>query len=81
MLLAYPIEKALSTRGNHMEQELRKSIAAEKAKLKDVRKFNNAAKTFLKNDAKWKAAKQWCELHNMEFYIWTEKELKNMGLL
>ena len=35
MLLAYPIEKALSTRGNHMEQELRKSIAAEKAKLKE----------------------------------------------
>ena len=63
------------------EQTQRPMPISEKAKLKDVRKFNNAAKTFLKNDAKWKAAKQWCDMHSMEFYIWTEKELKNMGLL
>ena len=54
---------------------------AENAKLKDMRNFNNAAKTFLQNDAKWKAAREWCRLHDIEFVIFTEHQLEKMGLL
>ena len=54
---------------------------SENAKLKDVRAFNNQAKTYIQNDAKWKAAREWCKLHNIEFVVFTEHELKRMGLL
>lgn len=54
---------------------------AENAKLKEVRSFNNQARTYIQNDAKWKAAKEWCKLHDIEFVIFTEHELKKMGLL
>ena len=32
--------------------------------------------TYIKNTAKWKAAKEFCEKHDLEFLILTEKELK-----
>lgn len=54
---------------------------SENAKLKDIRAFNNQAKTYIQNDAKWKAAREWCKLHNIEFVVFTEHELKRMGLL
>lgn len=53
----------------------------ENAKLKDIRNFNNSAKTFLMNDAKWKAAREWCRLHQIEFVIFTEEQLQRLGLL
>ena len=31
--------------------------------------------TFLKNQSKWKAAREWCARHDMEFVLLTEKEL------
>jgi len=33
--------------------------------------------TWIINDAKWKAAKKYCEQNNMEFKIITEKEIFN----
>jgi hypothetical protein len=53
----------------------------ENAKLKDVKAFNNAARTFLQNDAKWKAAREWCKMHEIEFVIFTENELERIGLI
>lgn len=51
------------------------------AKLKDVRAYNKAAETWLVNSAKWQAAKQYVEARGAEFWIVTEKTLKNLGLL
>lgn len=53
----------------------------ENAKLKDIRAFNNAAKTYLQNNAKWNAAREWCKLHDIEFVIFTEYQLEKMGLI
>ncbi len=35
--------------------------------------------TYIKNQSKWKYAKQFCDKHNMEFLIWGESELKKLG--
>lgn len=54
---------------------------ASNAKLKEMKSFNAAAKTYLQNDAKWKAAKEWCKLHDIEFVIFTEYQLEKLGLI
>jgi hypothetical protein len=53
----------------------------EGSKLKDMKAFNAAAKTYLQNDAKWKAAREWCKLHDVEFVIFTEYQLEKLGLI
>jgi hypothetical protein len=37
----------------------------------------NEAKLFMKNEAKWKAAKEWCADRKIDFLVLTEKELFN----
>lgn len=44
-------------------------------KSKSSRKFINEVKTYGVNSAKWKAAKEYCELKKWKFLIMTEKEL------
>lgn len=51
------------------------------AKLRDMKKFNEAVRTFLQNDAKWKAAAAWCTDRNMEFKVFTEVTLQKMGII
>ena len=57
------------------------------AKLKEVRRFNFQAKEFLINEAKFMAAKKWVSEREMQtgitskFYIFTEDELKRLGIL
>jgi hypothetical protein len=48
------------------------------ASLKEQRKFNNAAKTYLINEAKWAAMNAWAEKNNSKFYVFTEKTLSNL---
>jgi len=42
---------------------------------KNQRKLLSEMKTFSVNQAKWAAAKQWCEERNIKFKILTEKQL------
>jgi len=48
------------------------------ASLKEQRRFNNIAKEFLINEAKWAAMNAWAKKNNMKFYILTEKTLSSL---
>ena len=47
------------------------------AKLKEVNAYNRAMKTFLTNQAKWKAAKYEFAKRGCQFHVYTEKELSD----
>ena len=51
------------------------------AKLQEQKRFNDAARTYLQNDAKWKAAIRWCEERGIEFRVFTEVTLQKMGII
>lgn len=51
------------------------------AKLKEQKKFNEAAKTYMQNVKKWEAAKQWASDHGLEFTVFTEVTLQKMGII
>ena len=44
--------------------------------LKKKRRYNRAVKTWLVNEAKWKAAKKVCDVEGWTFEIMTEKHLQ-----
>lgn len=48
------------------------------ASLKEVRKFNNDAKEYLINEAKWAAMNAWAEKNTSKFYVFTEKTLEKL---
>lgn len=45
------------------------------AKLKDIKRFNQKAKTYLINEGKFASLNDWARKHNMKFYVFTEKTL------
>ena len=45
-----------------------------------TRRSVNESYTWVKNNSKWDAARELCAINNMKFVIWTENELKMMGL-
>tara|TARA_Y100000004_G_C8889270_1_gene401199 strand:- start:229 stop:567 length:339 start_codon:yes stop_codon:yes gene_type:complete len=47
-----------------------------KKQKRATKKYLSEVKTYAVNDAKWKAAKEYCLDRRMEFMILTEKELK-----
>lgn len=51
------------------------------AKLKEMRAYNNAVKTYLQNIKKWEAAKQWCDVRGIEFKVYTEVTLERLGII
>ena len=51
------------------------------AKLQELKRFNEATKTYLQNIKKWEAAIEWCKLHDMEFKVFTEVTLQKMGII
>ena len=53
----------------------------ESAKLRDKKKFNRQASTYLVNTYKWAAAKKFCQDRGCEFMIVTERTLERLGLL
>lgn len=53
----------------------------ESATLKDHKAYNRAAQTYLQNQAKWTAAKQFFEARGAEFMVLTERTLQQLGLL
>ena len=52
-----------------------KKLVVETLTLKKKRRYNRAVRTWLVNEAKWKAAKKVCEIEGWEFQIMTEKQL------
>lgn len=51
------------------------------AKLQEQKKFNEAARTYLQNIKKWEAAQKWAREHGVEFKVFTENTLKQMGII
>lgn len=51
------------------------------AKMSEKKKFIAAAKTYLTNTQKWKAAKAFAERNGYEFVVWTENTLKSIGVI
>ena len=50
-------------------------------KLKDQKRYNQEAKTWLINQAKWAAAKAFCEKQGWKFYVFHEDILSKLGVL
>jgi len=53
-----------------------KQTVAPKKQRRVTKKYLTEVKTYAVNDAKWKAAKEFCDDRKMQFLILTEKELK-----
>lgn len=47
---------------------------------KRTKRYINEALTYVKNENKWEAAKEYCADRKWEFLIWTEVELESMGI-
>ena len=45
------------------------------------RNYNSASITYVINQLKWKASEEFCKKQNILFRVWTEKELKRMGIM
>jgi len=48
---------------------------------KRLRNYRSALITYVINQSKWKSAMKFCEKQNIRFAVWTERELKKMGIL
>jgi hypothetical protein len=44
------------------------------------KKFHDAVMTFVKNQAKWSAADEYCKDRGMIFEVWTEVQLASVGI-
>jgi len=53
-----------------------KQTVAPKKQRRVTKKYLTEVKTYAVNDAKWKAAKEFCDDRKMQFLILTERELK-----
>lgn len=58
-----------------IEVKPKKQVTPPKVKKEVDRKYLKEVKTYGINSAKWKAAKEYCELRKWKFIIMTEKEL------
>jgi hypothetical protein len=48
------------------------------ASIKEIRRFNNDAKEYLINEAKFAALSAWAEKNNSKFYVFTENTLQSL---
>lgn len=48
---------------------------------KALRRFEEGIATFEKNDAKWAAAREFCQKRGMFFLVFTEHELSSLGFI
>ena len=58
-----------------IESKPPKKLIVETLTLKKRNRYKRAVRTWLVNEAKWKAAKKVCEIEGWEFQIMTEKQL------
>lgn len=52
----------------------------EPRKSKNKERFLSEVLTYVKNQSKWKHAESFCNKQGWEFHIWTENELRKLGL-
>jgi len=58
-----------------IEVKPKKQTMAPKRPAKQTKRFINECLTYAKNQAKWKAAEEWCAARGYQFLIFTEVEL------
>lgn len=64
-----------------IEVKPEKQTKPPKKKSKTTRKYIKEVFTYGVNIAKWKAAKNWAEIHGYDsFQVWTERTLKSLGI-
>jgi len=51
-----------------------------KKPARQTKKYLNEVMTYVKNESKWKAAKQYANNRGYHFEIWTENTLKSLGI-
>lgn len=51
-----------------------------KGKKRRTKAYLNECLVYVKNTSKWAAAKKFAELNGAEFQIWTENELRKLGI-
>jgi hypothetical protein len=69
--------------GNTLCVEIKPASQTTKPKRKQgksKKRFLEESLTYAKNQSKWKAAKKYCEKRNWAFQVWTENELKSLGI-
>jgi len=57
-----------------------KSISKEST-IRDVTKYNNAMKEYLINESKFEAAREFAKRSNSEFWVFTEDNLRKLGII
>ncbi len=60
-----------------VEVKPKKQTLPPKQRSRVTKSYLHECKTYAINQAKWSAAKEWCKDRNVEFRIFTEKELFN----
>jgi len=53
----------------------RQTVPPVQTSKKRTKTFINEVKTYVVNEAKWKAAEEWCKDHLLEFMVITEDQL------
>lgn len=63
-----------------VEIKPKKETRPPKKPARKTRRYINEVTTYIKNSAKWNAAQAFAEKNGVEFVIWTEDELKSLGI-
>jgi hypothetical protein len=64
-----------------VEVKPKKQTAAPiKPQQRQTKRYISESLTYIKNQSKWKAAKQYANKYGMKFVIWTEDTLKQLGI-
>jgi hypothetical protein len=51
-----------------------------KVRSRKTKKYIREVTTYAKNISKWEAADKWCRARGWKFAIWTEEDLKGLGI-
>jgi len=51
-----------------------------KVRSRKTKKYINEVMTYVKNQSKWEAAREYCNDRGWEFAIWTEDTIKSFGI-
>lgn len=73
----------VDSRGNKFLVEVKpfKETQLPKKQGKSKQRYLTESLTYIKNQSKWKYATEFAKKHGMTFVIWTEKELKSLGIM
>jgi hypothetical protein len=63
-----------------IEIKPKKQTEEPKVRSRKTKKYINEVTTYAKNISKWEAAEKWCSKRGYKFAIWTEIEIKGLGI-